>query len=89
MSPLYSIGDIVSRIRLTNTDIVNAINKNCIIETENNRFICRKLMHQDNSNFFVLCAINPETVIRPANLYCLKIISAAPIIRIWRYINKL
>ena len=83
MGTVFSIGDIVGGNRLTGLDIDKALGKNCIVETEDKKILCRKLMRKSNSDSFVLCSLNPQTTINPANLWDVKIISAAPISRIW------
>lgn len=87
MNPIYSIGDIVGGNCLTGLDINKALGKNCIVETEDKKLLCRKLMLKGNSDFFVLCSLNPRTTANPTNLWDVKIRSAAPISRIWKHIN--
>lgn len=86
METFYSVGDIVGGNRLTGLDINRALGKNCIIEIEGNKLLCRKLMHKWASDAFVLCPLNSQTTTSLANLYNVKIISAAPISRVWKHV---
>jgi len=84
LEPFYVIGDTVGGNRFTGAGIERAIGKNCIIETEDRQVVCRKLMRGNVPETFTLCSLNPQTTALPPNFYDVKILSAAPIIRVWK-----
>ncbi|MCL5260076.1 MAG: hypothetical protein M1561_00110 [Gammaproteobacteria bacterium] len=84
MEPLFTSGDGVGGKRLYGSDLTKAIGKNCIIETADNQIICRKIAQGNGAENFNLFSINPHTVANPPFLYDVKIVSAAPIVRIWK-----
>jgi HTH-type transcriptional regulator, cell division transcriptional repressor len=84
MEPLFSVGDNVGGKRLFGENIVNAIGKNCIVETEENQILCRRISQGTNSGLFNLYCTNPHTAISPPNLYDVKLLSVAPVTRLWK-----
>ena len=87
MEPLYTIGDTIGGNRLPMSEVAKAIGKNCIIETEDKQVICRRLARGNTPDAFILCSVNPQTTSLPPNLYDVKIISVAPISRVWKRVT--
>lgn len=84
MEPFYSVNDGVGGKRLYGKDLVNVVGKDCIIETDDNQILCRRVVQGSSAESFNLCCINPNTFANPPHLYGVKLLSAAPISRIWR-----
>lgn len=84
MTPYYCNGDTVGGNRLAGEDIVKAVGKHCIVETEDRQILCRKIIAGTVPGTYTLCCINPQTNVCPPNIYDIKITSAAPIVRIWK-----
>jgi HTH-type transcriptional regulator, cell division transcriptional repressor len=84
MEPIYSAGDGIGGKRLYGEDLTKSIGKNCIVETTDSQVLCRRVAQgSDDSNFNLYC-INPYTVANPPHIYGVKLLSAAPISRVWR-----
>lgn len=86
MEPLYTIGDSVGGKRFFGENLEKVIGKNCIIETADHQLLCRRIARGKSPEYFNLYCINPHTISSPPNLYNTQIISAAPIVRIWKRI---
>lgn len=84
MDPIYNVGTTIGGNRLFGDDISKGLGYNCIIETEEKQIICRKLAKSNEPNLFNLCCINPQSSVTPPNIYDIKILSAAPITRVWK-----
>jgi HTH-type transcriptional regulator, cell division transcriptional repressor len=84
MLPLYRKGDIVAGKKLTgkNMELANGID--CIIELEKNKLALRRVRIGHSINTFDLYVMNPEASLEFPPLRNAKILSLAPIIRIWR-----
>lgn len=86
MEPFYSVGDGVGGKRLYGDDLAKSIGKNCIVETVDNQLLCRRVAQGNTADNFNLYCINPSTVAEPPHIYEIKLLSAAPISRVWRRI---
>ena len=84
MEPFYLLGDTVGGNRLFGEDIVKAFDKDCLIETEDHQVLCRRFTVGHEAEHYTLYCMNPRTTVYPPNMYDVKIISVAPISRIWR-----
>lgn len=84
MEPLYFVDDSVGGKRLYGSDLVKAIGKDCIVETVERQFLCRRVTAGSAPDNFNLCCINHHTLANPPHLYGVKLLSAAPISRVWR-----
>lgn len=83
MEPYFIVGDFVGGKRKQNKEIKNALHQDCIIETKNKQFLCRRLLPGSKPKLFNLCCINQKTN-APFIINDVEIISAAPIIWIRR-----
>jgi len=84
MEPIYCYNDSIGGKRIYDKDLHSAINKDCIIETEDNQILCRRIAQGDSKNSFNLYCINSSTKANPPNMYNVKLLSAAPVSRIWK-----
>lgn len=84
MEPIYSYNDSIGGKRIYEQDLHNAVNKDCIIETEDNQILCRRIAQGNSKDSFNLYCINSSTKANPPNMYNVKLLSAAPISRIWK-----
>ena len=86
MEPVFSVGDSIGGKRLYDKDLAKVIGKNCIVETVDKQFLCRRVARGSNPSDFNLYCINPYTVANPPHLYDIGVLSAALITRIWKRI---
>ncbi len=84
MLPIYRYGDFVGGIRHYTTALRSLAGRDCIVEIKTGRVLLRRLQLTRSSGHFNLVAINPDTHIEKPVLYSAEILSAAPVIRIWR-----
>src|SRR3972149_10741670 len=84
MEPFYSAGDGVGGKRLYGSDLTKTVGKNCIIETAERQLLCRRIAQGNGIDNFNLYCINPNTLANPPHLYDVKLLSAAPISRVWK-----
>lgn len=84
MEPFYSIGDTVGGRNFSGENLINAIGKNCLVETINHQLLCRRVSQGNSPDTFNLSCVNPNTTANTPNLYEVKLLSAAPITRMWR-----
>jgi HTH-type transcriptional regulator, cell division transcriptional repressor len=84
MEPVYSVGDSIGGKRLYGNDLIKSIGKNCIIETIDHQILCRRVARGNNNDSFNLYCLNPHTIANPPHIYDAKILSAAPISRVWK-----
>ncbi len=86
MEPFYSVNDGVGGRRLFGENLSSAIGKDCIVETIDHQLLCRRVAQgSDPANFNLYC-INPNTLANPPHIYGVKLLSAAPIVRVWKRI---
>jgi len=78
MESYYSVGDYVGGIISKN--IKDAVNKNCIITTQEEEQLIRKLIKGSKSGLYTLVCVNPFTKETPPILFDQSIKTAAPII---------
>ena len=83
MEPFYFINDSVGGRRLHGDQLIKTIDKNCIVETSDNQILCRRVSKGNEKGTFNLYCVNHSTGVTPANLYDVKLLSAAPISRVW------
>jgi HTH-type transcriptional regulator, cell division transcriptional repressor len=88
MEPIYSVGDGIGGKRLYGQELAKAIGKNCIVETEDHQVLCRRVAQGKEEGNFNLYCVNPYSAANPPNMYDVKILSAAPISRVWKRIVK-
>jgi len=84
MEPFYSVNDGVGGRRLCGSGLVEAVGKNCIVETSDNKVLCRRVAKGNEEGKFNLFCVNHDTCVTPPNLYEVELLSAAPVSRIWK-----
>jgi transcriptional regulator with XRE-family HTH domain len=83
MEPFFLSGEIVGGKRVNPEEINKLVGKVCIVETEDNKLLCRKIGEGKDPFRFNLYALNPEDNTLPivANT---RLLSAAPVTRVWQ-----
>ncbi len=84
MEPLYTVSDSVGGKRLYGVDMIQAVGKDCIAETADHQLLCRRVAQGNEPHNFNLYCINPNTLANPPHLYGVKLLSVAPISRVWK-----
>lgn len=84
MMPIYQVGDIVGGVRHYANTIMHLIDSDCIIEMKTGETRLRRLQHSTIPHQYNLYGLNPSTKIERPTLYAAEIVSAAPVVRIWR-----
>lgn len=87
MEPFYSVSDGVGGRRLYGEDLAKAVGKDCIVETVDHQLLCRRVAQGNEPTNFNLYCINPNTLANPPHLYGVKLLSAAPVCRVWKRIE--
>ncbi len=80
MEPLYSLGEYVAGIAVTDVEIDNLVGQNCIIEDESGCVHVRKLQKGMMAKTYTCYALNPKTTAQEPVLFNIKVNSAAKII---------
>jgi transcriptional regulator with XRE-family HTH domain len=80
MYPFYQVGDVIAGVRFYDQGIVNAIGKDCILETKNGQTLFRRLRHSKSTGRYNLQAIYLDTSIEEPVMYEIELFSAAPVI---------
>lgn len=83
-SPWLVPGDYVAGKRYWGDDIKKAIGCVCIVEIDNGETLVRLIRTGSAGDYYNLVCTNPESIISNRILHDIKLISAAPIIRIWK-----
>ncbi|HVV69327.1 MAG TPA: hypothetical protein VHE99_09915 [Gammaproteobacteria bacterium] len=84
LSPIFEPGDFVAGIKLFADNIHKALNKNCIIQTQEGKVLARKLQEGSKAGVYMLTCSNIYTTTKMPVLYDVAIVSAAPIIRCYK-----
>lgn len=84
MEPKYEIGDWVGGNFLLSDEINNAINKDCIIKLSDEKLIVRHLTSSNEADLYNAYCLSPTANVKHPPLLNIKVIAAAPIIRVWR-----
>jgi len=84
LEPLFSNQDTVGGIRIFSDDIKKCIGKICIIETEDNQIVVKKILQGEKPDLYHLYSINPLSTINPPIITNATIKSAAPVTRVWK-----
>ena len=84
LSPLYELGDFVAGIKLFADNVSKAINKNCIIQTQEGKVLARNLQQGSKPGAYMLTCANIHTSTKIPVIYDATIVSAAPIIRCYK-----
>ncbi len=80
MDPFYCQGDYVAGKRYFEEMIARLVGHNCIVQTDNNLILLRRIKLSKSSGMYNLICLNPDTTIEATTLYEQKLVSAAPVI---------
>lgn len=84
MEPQYEVDDHVGGIRLYGKHIERFLNCNCIVETEDEKILCRRLTIGNEINSYNLVCTNGKTVVNTPIEYNIKLKSAALVSHYWK-----
>lgn len=84
MKPLYAPGDLVAGKKLTEKNMELAHGADCIVELAEKRLLIRRVKIAQAANCFDLYVINADSSLDFPPLRNIKVLSLAPIIRVWR-----
>lgn len=86
MEPFYQNHDYVAGIMYHDDNILEAVGKNCIIETKSGETYVRQLRLGKKSGHFNLICLNTQTTSEEPAIYDVKLAYAAPVL--WHRIKK-
>lgn len=81
--PLFYTGDYVGGIQVFAKDLKTLVGDFCIITTENEDVLIRKIFQHQQGNVFTIGAINPFAQLKNPDYFDCAIRTAAPITRHW------
>lgn len=84
MKPLYSPGDLVAGKKLTDKNMELAHGADCIVELEGRELLIRRVKIGHAANSYDLYVINSDASLEFPPLRNIKVLSLAPIIRVWK-----
>jgi len=84
MKPLYSPGDLVAGKKLIDKNMELGHGADCIVELEGRELLIRRVKIAHVANSYDLYVINSDTSLEFPPLRNMKVISLAPIIRVWK-----
>lgn len=84
MKPLYAPGDLVAGKKLTDKNMELANGADCIVELEGKELLIRRVKIAHAVNSYDLYVINSEASLEFPPLRNIKLLSLAPIIRVWK-----
>lgn len=84
MKPLYGPGDLVAGKKLTDKNMELAHGADCIVELEGRELLIRRVKIGHAVNCYDLYVINSDASLEFPPLRNIKVLSLAPIIRIWK-----
>lgn len=87
MKPLYGPGDLVAGKKLTDKNMELANGADCIVELEGKELLIRRVKIAHAVNSYDLYVINSDVSLEFPPLRNIKLLSLAPIIRIWKPIK--
>ena len=79
MLPHFSVGDLVAGLPIPHKDFVLAINLLCIVETEHEKKLIRRIMPGSKPGSYHLFSTNLNTTVEKPIIYDIGLISIAPI----------
>lgn len=85
LAPFYQPGEFVAGIPRYKEQIKEILNQNCIVQTETGIFLARYLRAGEKPNTYTLACSNIQTSVKKMVLYDVPLLSAALIIRHYRY----
>lgn len=84
MKPLYGPGDLVAGKKLTDKNMELAHGADCIVELEGKELLIRRVKIGHAANSYDLYVINSDASLEFPPLRNIKVLSLAPIIRVWK-----
>ncbi len=84
MEPFYKVGEHLGGILLTSDSFNEAIGKDCIVVTEEEGVLVRRLARGGEDGVYTLFCLNPDTHVFPPVVTGIKLKGVAPIYRVWR-----
>ena len=84
MEPLFVPGDFVGGKYLSGAKIASLDGKICIVQMASGCVIARKIKKTNEKNTYSLFTINPTTTVTEPVISDIELVSAAPILRVWR-----
>ena len=84
MEPFYKVSEHLGGILLEGDKIKDAIGKDCIIVTEEDGILVRRLAKGEKDGIYTLFCLNPGTTVFPPVITGVRLKGVAPILRIWR-----
>ncbi|WP_342227967.1 helix-turn-helix domain-containing protein [Rickettsiella endosymbiont of Rhagonycha lignosa] len=84
MKPLYGPGDLVAGKKLTDKNMELGHGADCIVELEGRELLIRRVKIAHVANSYDLYVINSDASLEFPPLRNMKVLSLAPIIRIWK-----
>lgn len=84
MKPLYGPGDLVAGKKLTDKNMELGHGADCIVELEGRKLLIRRVKIAHVANSYDLYVINSDASLEFPPLRNMKVLSLAPIIRIWK-----
>lgn len=84
MKPLYAPGDLVAGKKLTDKNMELGHGADCIVELEGRELLIRRVKIGHVANSYDLYVINSDASLEFPPLRNMKVLSLAPIIRVWK-----
>lgn len=84
MAPIYMPSDILGGKKHTSKNLEDIVDKDCIVEIDHNTFLVRRVKSGKKSGTFDLYSVNPARFTDFPPILDKKILSIAPITRVWR-----
>lgn len=84
MEPKHEIGEYVAGKKYYNLNMINIIDKNCLVQTIDNDILLRRIKKGSKDGIYTLACTNINTNIENPVIYDAKIIAAAPIMWVRR-----
>lgn len=84
MEPFYKSGEHLGGILLEQDKFNEAIGKDCIVVTEQDGVLVRRLAKGEEDGLYTLFCLNPDTSVFPPVVTGIRLKGIAPIVRVWR-----
>lgn len=88
LAPIFCVGDYVGGIRLSNKDLTALVGEFCIVFTEDEQILTRKIFSHQEKNTFMVGSINPFAKLNGPDCVSCDIRLAAQITRHW-YLSRM
>lgn len=81
--PIFDVGDYVGGVNVLGKKIKDLVGEFCIITTDEEKILTRKILSHERDDVFVISCINPFTKMQEPHFFSCSIYAAAPITRHW------